>query len=463
MAQTLCPLPQGLVGQPLLATDPLGSTSSRLKADCEHDCPRHETRVRGLLAAACLFGLVSSATAQGPVKLTLDQAIGLALKHNHTLQAARTVIQQNQAAEVTANLRPNPTFFTDWEYLPIFTRQQGTPFSDYLQSSTEADMGLSYLIERGHKRARRLQAARDITAVTRSQVSDNERGLTFQVGNLFINVQLAQSTLELAQMDLKSFQQTVDIGEVQYKDGAMSENDYLKIKLQLLQFESDVEQASLNKAQALSDLRQQLGYEQVPAAYDVTGDFEYKPLAVTLDELQAKALQNRPDLRAAMLGVTAANSQYALAKANGKEDPTVTANYSHVNGISTVTWAFSIPLAIFDRNQGNIAQTRIAIRQAEEQQKAASGQVLTDVKDAYEGLEEAAKIAQLLKSKYVDMAQKSRDISEYAYRRGAIALLDFLDAERTYRATQLAYRQAIAAYLASLEQLRQAVGTRNLL
>ena len=416
-----------------------------------------------LAAAGAYVCLVPAALAQGPVRLTLVQAIDLALKHNHTLQAARTVIQQNQAAEITANLRPNPTLFTDWEYLPVFTRQQGTSVADYLQASTEADMGLSYLIERGNKRAHRLQAAKDITAVTRSQVNDNERALMFQVGSLFINVQLSQSTLELAQMDLKSFQQTVDISEIRFKDGAMSENDYLKIKLQLLQFESDVEQALLNKAQSLSDLRQQLGYESAPADYDVAGDFEYKPLVVTLGEMQVKALQNRPDLRAAVLGVIAANSQYALAKANGKQDPTVSANYSHVNGINTATWAFSIPLAIFDRNQGNIALTRIAIRQAEEQQKAASGQVLTDVKDAYEGLQEAAKIVQLLKSKYLDAAQKSRDISEYAYRRGAIALLDFLDAERTYRATQLAYRQAVAACLSALEQLRQAVGTRNLL
>jgi cobalt-zinc-cadmium efflux system outer membrane protein len=421
-------------------------------------------KIRVSLAAAGVLGCAASAVlAQGAVRITLDQAIDMALKHNHTLQAARTQIQQNQAAEITANLRPNPTFFTDWEYLPVFTHQQGTSIGDYLQASTEADMGLSYLIERGNKRARRLQAARDVTAVTRSQVHDNERGLTFNVGSLFINAQLAESTLELAQMDLKSFQQTVDISEVQFKDGAMSENDYLKMKLQLLQFEQDLEQALLSKAQSLSDLRQTLGYEQVPADYDVAGEFAYKPLVVTLEELQAQALQNRPDLRAAVLGVTAANSQYALAKANGKQDPTLSANYSHVNGISTATWSFSIPLAIFDRNQGNIAQTRIAIRQAEEQQKAASGQVLTDVRDAYEGLQEAAKICQLMKDKYLDAAQKSRDISEYAYRRGAIALLDFLDAERTYRATQLAYRQAVAGYLSALEQLRQAVGTRNLL
>ena len=287
-------------------------------------------------------------------------------------------------------------------------------------------MGLSYLIERGNKRARRLQAARDATAVTRSQVADNERGIAFQVGSLFINAQLAQSTLELAQMDLKSFQQTVAISEVQFKDGGMSENDYLKIKLQLLQFETGrptgaAQQGpgAVGSAPAIG-LRVGARRRTMSRANSNTGRWWSR-----LEELQAKALQNRPDLRAAVLGVTAANSQYALAKANGKQDPTISANYSHVNGISAATWSFSIPLAIFDRNQGNIAQTRIAIRQAEEQQKAASGQVLTDVRDAYEGLQEAAKIAQLLKSSYLDVAQKSRDISEYAYRRGALALARF--------------------------------------
>ena len=418
------------------------------------------------LVAAAVFSAVAladSAFAQGPVRITLDEAIQLALRHNHTLQAARTNIQQNQAAEITANLRPNPTLFTDWEYLPVFSHPPGQTVSEYLQGSTEGDIGLSYLIERGNKRARRLEAARSTTAVTRSQVADNERGTAFQVGSFFINAQLAESTLDLAQKDLKGFQDTVDLGELRFKDGAISENDYLKIKLQLLQFQTDVQQSLLARAQALSDLRQQLGYDSVPAEYDVVGEFEYRPLVVTLAELQAKALQNRPDLRAAVLGITAANSQYSLAKANGKQDPSISANYSHVNGINTATWSFSIPLAIFDRNQGNIAQTRIGIRQAEEQQKAANGQVLTDVKDAYEGLQESARIAQLFRSSYLDVAEKSRDISEYAYRRGALALLDFLDAERSYRATQLAYRQVVAAYLTALEQLRQAVGTRDLL
>ena len=398
---------------------------------------------------------------QAPVTITLDEATQMALAHNHNLLAARTTVQQSEAQETTANLRPNPSIFSDWEYLPLM-HPSGSGFLDYLHDSTEGDLGLSYLFERGKKRQHRLQAAKDATAVTRSQVADNERTLTFQVAQLFINVQLAQSTLDLARADLESFEKTVDISEKQYKAGGASENDFLKIKLQLLQFQQDVEQAELAKAQALSDLRQLLGYESVPADYAVGGTFDYQPLAVSLADLQTKALDNRPDLRAAVQGVTAAGSQHELAKANGKVDVTGSANYSHVNGISAATWAISIPLPIFNRNQGEIARTRYAITQAEQQQIAARGQVLTDVRDAYEALESNDRIAKYFKSGYLEVSQKNRDISEYSYRRGAASLLDFLDAERSYRATQLAWRQTIAAYLTALEQLREAVGTRTL-
>src|SRR5581483_226654 len=157
--------------------------------------------------------------------ISLDQAIEMALRHNHNLLAARTAVQQSQAQEITANLRPNPTLFADWEYLPIFSKPEGG-LGAYLQNSTEGDIGVSNLFERGNKRAHRLQAAKDATAVTRSQIADNERTLAFQVASLFINVQLAESTLELTGQNLKSFQKTVDIGGTQFKDGAISENDF---------------------------------------------------------------------------------------------------------------------------------------------------------------------------------------------------------------------------------------------
>jgi len=415
--------------------------------------------------------LASPASPQNirPTSITLDEAIQMALQHNHNMLAARTTIQQSEAEETTANLRPNPTLFADWEYLPLGSPSRQNPnlypnvsTNDYLKNNTEADIGLSYLIERGKKRQHRLQAARDITAQTRSLVTDNERGLAFNTASLFVNAQLAESALELADKDLKSFQKTVDLGQLRYDKGAISEDDYLKIKLQLLQFETDYQQAELAKVQALSDLRQLLGYESVSADYDVAGPFDYQPMKGNLEDFQLKALQNRPDLRAAQQGVTAARSQYELQRAIGKQDVTVQGNYSHVNGINAANFLGSIPLPIFNRNQGEIARTRIAITQAQEQEKATNGQALTDVRDAYEGLRVSDRIVQLYRSGYLDVAQKDRDIAEYAYQRGAVSLLDFLDAERNYRATQLAYRQALASYLLALEQLRQAVGTRAL-
>jgi cobalt-zinc-cadmium efflux system outer membrane protein len=406
---------------------------------------------------------------QGPVRITLDEAVQMALQHNHNILAMMTTIQQSQAEEVTQNLRPNPALFADWEYLPLGSpsRQNSAIYSgvstpDYLNNNTEGDIGLSYLIETGGKRHARLQAQKDITAQTRSLVDDNGRGLTFQVATLFFSAQLAESTLDLAEKDVKSFQQTVDISEAQYKAGGLSENDYLMIKLQLLQFESDVEQAQLARVQSLSDLRQLLGYESVSEDYDVVSSFEYQPVKVNLDDLKLKALQNRPDLRAAQQGVTAANSQLVLQKANGKPDLTVQANYSHVNALNAATFYGSIPLPIFNRNQGEIARARFAITQADEQEKATNGQALTDVYDAYQGLRSNDKVVLLYISKYLDVATRSRDISEYAYHRGGASLLVFLDAERNYRATQFAYRQALASYLLALEQLREAVGVRNL-
>jgi outer membrane protein, heavy metal efflux system len=394
---------------------------------------------------------------QGPVKITLDEAIQMALQHNHNILAARTTIRQSQAEEITANLRPDPTLLGDAEYLsPTHLN------TDYLNNSSEFDLGISYLFERGKKRQHRLMAAKDITAQTRSLVADNERSLSFNVASLFVGAQLAESTLELADKDLKSFQQTVDLSELSYKVGAISEDDYLKIKLQLLQFETDFQQALLAKAQALSDLRQLLGYESVSEDYDVAGAFDYQPLKGNVEDMQLKALQNRPDLRAAQQGVSAAQSQYDLQKAIGKRDVTGQVNYTHTGGLNTASLFGSIQLPIFDRNQGEILRASYAITQAQEQEKATNGQALTDVRDAYESLRTNDKVVTLFRSGYLDVAQKDRDISEYAYKRGAASLLDFLDAERSYRATQLAYRQALAAYLLALEQLREAVGVRDL-
>ena len=430
---------------------------------------KSRARTRWSIVALSIFAALAPLRASGqaqappqkfPTRVTLDQAIDLALKHNHSLQAARTMISQNQAQEITANLRPNPVGLIDEQYLPFFSPSAFT--HDYVDTSAVFDLGFSYTIERGKKRQRRFEAAKDQTAQTTASVTDNERILTANVAQQFIGALLAKANIELAEQDLKSFQQTVDISQASFQAGATSEGDLLKIKLQLLQFQMDLSAAKLAQVQAMASLRQLIGIEAVPENYEVDGDLKYEGVHVNLDDLKMLAIRTRPDLRAAQLGVTAAESQYKLAQANGKHDLGVTFTYNHLGGVSAGSLFFNMQIPIFDRNQGEIARTRYAIVQSQELSSEQSSIALTDVANSYEALRTSDEVVQLYQSGYLKQAEDSRNISQYAYQRGAARLLDFLDAERSYRSTELAYRQALAGYMSSLEQLRQAVGTRSL-
>ena len=422
-------------------------------------------RVRPAESSGC-SARISAARGTAPqtpplTRISLEEAIRLALQHNHALLAARSTILQNQAQETTANLRPNPVL--SWDS-PIFSTLQSEPVQPRAtwktrRSSTWAS-AISSNAAKNASIACRLQKIRPpshaprlpITSVSSPSISPSNSLTSCSHNPLSI---LPSKTID-------SFQKTVDISESRYKAGDMSEGDLLKIKLQLLQFQSDVFAARLSKVQALAALRQYLGFESVPDTFDVEGTLDYKPVHAGLDDLKALALRSRPDLQEAQLSVTAAHSQESLAEANGKRDLNASFNYTHTAGINSGAFFFNIELPIFDRNQGEIARTRYAITQSQELASEAAEQVMSDVVDAYEALRTNDQIVQLYRGGYVDAAKKSRDITEYAYKKGAASLLDFLDAERTYRSNQLAYRQALASYMTALEQMRAAVGTRSL-
>src|SRR6185369_16449707 len=295
--------------------------------------------------------LVGAALGQQPAtRITLEQAIQFALRHNHALEAARSTIIQNQAQEITANLRPNPTLSWDTQFLPLFNLSQFN--ADYLSNSAQFDLGIGYTFERGQKRQHRLQAAQDQTTVARSQVADNQRTLSFNVAQQFVAVLLAESMIDLAQQDLASFQQTVDLSEDQVRAGALSEGDAIKIKLQMLQFQNDVSSAKLARVQALAALRQLVGFESVPENYDVDGTLDYQPIHGDLEALKMLAVNSRPDLAAARQGIIAARSQESLAHANGKRDVDVSFNYSHVADLNSGAFFFNMQIPVFDRNQG---------------------------------------------------------------------------------------------------------------
>jgi cobalt-zinc-cadmium efflux system outer membrane protein len=393
--------------------------------------------------------------------VTLEQALDLAKRNNPTLKANQYLVMQNRAQEITANLRPNPTFSADSQYLPFFSPDLATN-SNYWENIVQWDAGVGYLFERGGKRQHRLDAARTTTAVTEAQIADMERLVMANVAQAFVAALLARSNLQFAHQVLDSYKQTVTLSTDRHSAGAMSRNDLLKIQLQQLQFENDVSAARIALVQSLTNLRQLMGFDSVAPDYEVVGELAYEPLKTGLADLQARALSGRPDLQAAHRSVTAAQSQIGLAKANGKMDFNMNFDYTRLGQQNLAAVYFNVPLPVFNRNQGEIARTQYAATQSQFLQQAAEQQVLTDVRNSYEAVLSNEQLVKLYDEGYLDKSAQALDISKFSYEQGAASLLDFLDAERSYRSTQLSYRQSLAAYMVALEQLKQAVGARDL-
>ncbi len=416
------------------------------------------------LVLPLLLWLLQGAWAQAPPGssnppvLSMDQAVRLALERNQALRAQRLNIDQARAGQITAALKPNPVYAMVNEDFPIFSPKDMT-FAN-LRDQQEFLQSMSFTYERGGKRAKRVLVAKDTTEVTSHAVSDAERQLRFQVAQAFIAMLLAKSNLDFANEDLKNFNEVVELNRQRMESGDISESDFLKISLQKLQFEQDVSAAQLALAQTRAVLRQMLGYESVPENFDAAGDLAHKKYPVQLDELQKRALVERPDLLAAHSGVTLANDTVALAYGNRARDLTWEVEYKRNGMVNGVGFGASIEIPFHDRNQGEIARSKVAVRQAEEAESFTRVGALTDVLSAYSGFRNNDEILTLYEAGYLGQATKSREISDYAYRRGAASLLDLLDAERTYRATQLAYRQALAAYMVSVEQVNMAVGAQ---
>jgi len=410
---------------------------------------------RRIAAATALFTYPALAQ-DAPAKLiSKDDAVKIALAYNQSLRANRLNVDQNKANEVTASLKPNPTISVGADAFPIFAPLT-IRFDTQIYSA-----GVSYTIEKGGKREKRVVVAKDNTKISAQTVTDNERTLRFQVVQAFINVLLAKSVLVLAKDDLANFSQEVDLNHARLVAGDLAEGDYLKLSIQKLQFEQDVSAAVLGLVQARATLRQLLGYQSVTDDFDVKGTLEHTKPAVTLDDLEKKALDSRPDLQAAQTGVTLAKDTVSLAFGNRARDWTWGADYSYQSPTQSGAGAsFSMDLPIHDRNQGEIARSQAAVKQSVETEASTKVGVQTDVVNAYYGLKSNEEIVNLYESGYLKQATDSRDISNYAYQRGAATILDLLDAERSYRATQLAYRQALAAQMIAAEQVNQAAGAQ---
>jgi cobalt-zinc-cadmium efflux system outer membrane protein len=374
---------------------------------------------------------------------------------NPSLRAGQIGIDESRANETTAYLRPNPNFSILADQIDPFPGGPHHSTFGFLLSVA----AVSYLHERQHKRELRLESAQKATGIAVSGQADLERTLIFDLRMAFIQTLQEKAVLVLAKENLTYYDHVLDVNRDRYKAGAIAQVDLDRLELQRVQYESDLQTAEVNlrtaKIQLLALLNDRTPVEQ----FDVTGPFDFSHQITPLDDVRQRALDTRPDLRAALESLDKAKTDHRLAVANGSTDPTFGFDVGRNPPIDQyIGFSVSIPLRIFDRNQGEKLRTQLDIDRSEKLMEAARAQVFSDVDSAYATVTSTVVLLQPYKDRYLQQASRIRDTIAFSYEHGAASLLDFLNAQADYRSVQVNYLNLVAAYLDAANQLNLAVG-----
>jgi cobalt-zinc-cadmium efflux system outer membrane protein len=379
---------------------------------------------------------------------------------NPTIQAASLVVNESRAQEITAYLRPNPQFTESTDGTQL--NPAGGPWRPF--AGTQYSSSLSYLVERRHKRELRLESAQRATEIAESQLADQTRSLLWSLRAAFVQALQAKAVLASAHENLNYYDQVLKVSRERKQAGDIAGVDLDRLELQRVQYETDIQTATVSLRTAKIQLLTLLNDRSPVDRFDLTGPFDFPDGIMALDELRGIALDTRPDLRAAVQSIKKAETDHRLAVANGSTDPIYSAWVTHNPSFNnqfdnnTLGVSVSIPLRIFDRNQGEKARTQLDIARNERLRAATEAQVFSDVDSAYTTVMSNLTLLASYKARYLQQAVRVRETISYSYQRGGASLLDFLQAQQDYRSVQLNYLNLIGSYLASASQLNLAVG-----
>jgi outer membrane protein, heavy metal efflux system len=423
---------------------------------------RFKTNVAG--HCACALALITAGatagTASAQTALTWDDVKQRFIAANPTLLAGQINVDEAKLNEVTAYLRPNPDFSFSVDGTQLVPNQgvwapfQGTQFTP----------GVSYLHERQHKRELRLESAKKATGIAALEQADQERNLLFNLRNAFVQTLQAKQLLELAKEEMDYFEKQYAITQDRYRAGDIAQMDMQRIHLQRVQYEADYQTALTNLRTAKITLLQLLNQRTPVDEFDLQGRFDFDSNVSPLEHFRDVALSERPDLREAVATIEKAETDHRLAIADGSTDPTWSvwmshnASFNNPSANNTIGLSVSVPLRLFDRNQGEKARTEIDIRHAQRLRDATQAQVFSDVDSAYFTLVSAVTLLRPYKESYLAEALDVRDKVAFSYQRGGAALLDYLQAQQDYRSVRQTYVNLIASYLSAVAQLNMAVG-----
>ena len=409
---------------------------------------------RSCLGLLCAAGcLAQSGNPDKP--LTWQEVQARFRANNPALLAGRVTIDESHADEITAYLRPNPDIALGWDQLTPFYSSPYRPVSN-----SYAYGNISYLHERRHKRELRLASSQEATAISISAQSDLERNLMFNLRDAFVRVLQSKAVLEVAKANLDYYDKEIAINRDRFNLGAIAKVDFQRVEIQRVQFESDLQTATVNLRTAKIDLLALLRDQTAVEAFDVNEAFDFTEPVSTLPDLRALALSTRPDLKQAEQSLEKARIDHKLSVANGSTDPTFGIDASHQPPpLNTyVGFSVSFPLRIFDRNQGDKLHTLLDIDRNIKLRNSAETTALHDIDSAFATLQNTVELLRPYKEKYLKEAEEIRSTVSFAYQHGGASLLDFLDAQKEYRDTQLNYLNLVGAYMSAANQVNFSVG-----
>ena len=364
--------------------------------------------------------------------------------------------------KITAYLRPNPDLTASIDQINPFSLQSTPsggqdayrPFAFAFPSAS-----LSYLYERRHKRELRRESAQQATTIAESQLQDQERNLLFNLRSAFVTTLQQKAVLVVTRDNLAYYDRLLNVSRDRFKAGDIAKVDLVRLELQRVQFETDVQTALVNLRTAKITLLMLLNERTPIERFDVSGPFDFSEQISTLEEFRTIAMDTRPDLKAAVEAIDKAKTDHRLAEANGSTDPTFGVDFARNPPIPVYLGVnVSIPLRIFDRNQGEKLKTQLDIKHNERLRDANVAQVFNDVDSAYATLESNLTLLRPYKASYLQQAVEVRDTVSFAYQHGGASLLDFLQAQQDYRSIELNYLNLIGSYLTAASQLNLAVG-----
>ena len=401
------------------------------------------------------MGLVCAPALWGQQSFSWEQIKQRFQNVNPTLRAGQIGIAESRAQEVTAYLRPNPTLtISADQFEPFNLSSPYRPLATVLNSAS-----VNYLHERQHKRELRLESAVKGTEIAASQQSDLNRTLLFMLRSAFVQALQAKNVYAAAKENIDQYDRVLALNRERKQAGDISEVDLNRLELQRVQFESDLQTAIVNQRTAKIQLLTLLNDRTPPDQFEISAPFDFPDQVVGLEELRAVALQERPDLKAALQTVSRAETEHRLAIANGSADPIFGVDYGRNPPLTNyVGFSVSFPLRIFDKNQGEKTRTELDIQRTARLQEVTRAQVFSDVDSAFATANNTLTLLRPYKTRYLVTAAKVRDTINYAFTNGAASLLDFLQAQQDYRAIQVSYLNLIGAYQTAAAQLNQAVG-----